>query len=120
MRGCRIIKQETRVHADGLHRIRRTVRRSVSSLVDDRPHSIRQIELSLCVRAVELGERGPERGGLEDIDRGVELPDLALLERGVLLLDDLPESAGFVTYEPAVRKRGLRLERENGHSGPFA
>ena len=68
----------------------------------------------------EFAERPPEVGCREHVDRGVQLPDLSLLGRGVPFLDDRSEFALLVTHDTAVGVVALGLDREEGHGGSFA
>ena len=90
---------------------------TVGDQVGDR---VGEVQLALGVVRIELLERRPERAGGEDVGRGVELPDLALLRRSVPVLDDRFDASVVAADDPAVRERPHRLEREDRHRGVLA
>src|SRR5204862_123838 len=78
----------------------------------DLDERVGELELALRVPGVEPVERAPERRRAEDVRGGVQLPDRALLVRGVPLLDDAQHASRSVTDDAAVREGRLGLERE--------
>ena len=74
-----------------------------------------QVELALRVVRVEPGERVPQRRGLEDVDRRVQLADRALLLGRVLVLDDRLHRLVGPADDAPVGERGVGLEREERH-----
>jgi hypothetical protein len=58
------------------------------TVVDEEPHGIGQVELSLSVGRIDPLQRGPELGSGEDVDGRVDLVDRTLLVRRVSRLDD--------------------------------
>jgi hypothetical protein len=61
------------VDAEAHDRVRRTVHGPALSVSDDLAHRVGEVELALCVVALETCERRPEIVGREQIDRSVEL-----------------------------------------------
>ena len=56
-------------------------------------HEVSQIELALGVVGGQAWQRGAQSGGVEDVGADVDLVDLALGRRRVLVLDDARHSA---------------------------
>ena len=66
---------------------------------------VRQIEFALRVFGLHAFESGEEEPRLETVDADVDLVDLPLFGRGVLLLDDLLEAPFVVAYDATVAGR---------------
>ena len=86
------------------------MRGHASSGRDDVPDGIREIELALRFVRVKLLERAPERGGVEDVVRGVQLLDRPLFGGRVPLLDDARDVSVRVADDAPVGKGHLRRE----------
>ncbi len=113
-RGLR--KLGARVDADEAARIGLgAVRGHAASGRDDVPDGVREVELALRVVRVELLERAPERGGVEDVVRGVQLLDRPLFGGRVPLLDDARDVSVRVADDAPVGKRHRRREGKKRH-----
>ena len=91
------------VHAEDLARSRSSVTVSTASpRVAVNPHEVRQVVLALRVGRADLAQRREQRLQLERVDAAVDLADLALGRRRVLVLDDGRQSV------PVRRARSAR------------
>lgn len=74
-----------------------------------------EVDLALSVVLAEAPERGAQHRGVEHVHRRVDLADLALLVRRVLVLDDPGDVTVGVAQDPAVAGRVVDDGREDRH-----
>ena len=84
-----------------------------AGLAGDGEH-VGQVQLALIVGRRDLGQRGSQICGVEDVDAGVDLGDLPLSVIGVAVLDDAAHQAVGVAQDPAVAGRVGNLRRQHG------
>ena len=77
---------------------------------------VSQVQLTLIIGRRDLGQRGPQDCGVEDVGPGVDLGDLPLSIIGVAVLDDAAHQAVGVAQNSSVSGRVGNLRREDGDS----
>src|SRR5204863_2943689 len=102
--GSRRRKLDPRVDTDRLARVVRVEGLHCLAGGDEGAYRVGQVELALDVVGADLVERAPERVGGEDVGRGIELPDRALLLGRVAVLDNGRDSAVGSAHDPTVRE----------------
>ena len=77
-------------------------------------HEVGQVQLTRRGRRLEVPDPSPEPRRVEGVQPGVDLRDLALLVRGVLVLDHALHGAPLVA-DDAAQSRGIdRIDRDEG------
>ena len=84
---------------------------STSSAATSRPSSranrdeVGEVQLAGRGRRLQVADPAPEPGGVEGVQAGVDLGDLALLVGRVLVLDDPLHRPALVAHDPAEARR---------------
>ncbi|VXC06974.1 hypothetical protein NOCARDAX2BIS_400209 [Nocardioides sp. AX2bis] len=103
------------VGALGLAHVGDRVGAGVQARLAGQADQVGEVVLALGVVVAQPRQRLEEEVGVEGQDPGVDLGDLALGGRGVLLLDDRLDLAVGVAQHPAVPRRVGHPPREHAH-----
>jgi hypothetical protein len=90
------------VDAQTLARIRGHHRLEAPAVVAEDADDVGEVVLALLVLRRHSVQRGPEGGGVEAVDAGADLVDLALRGRGVAMLDDGGGPAVLADHAPVA------------------
>jgi hypothetical protein len=103
------------VDALGLHRVVGRVRTDPLAVLPGDGQHVGQVELALRVVGGDPAQAVAQRGRVEGVDPGVDLVDLPLLRRRVLVLDDPGDRAVVTRDDPPVPGRVGHPRGQHGH-----